>query len=92
MSGRVVSFRGVVVGVERLEEVDGEALCIAGSAGDFEGLFYLVAPKDVLEESALRGMGRAISGLGVIVSVEPLVIKYAGEGSAERSQSAEGSS
>lgn len=73
-SGEIV-FEGVVIGYEKLD-IYGEVLYVTGRVNSVDCFFYLIAPRSILEEYVLKGIGRLISGKGIIINENPLVIKY----------------
>lgn len=71
-----VVFEGVIVGFEDLEEIGRQALFIQGSVNGDPSSFYLVVDSiEVYNELLRLGIGRAVSGKGVVLSKQPLVVK-----------------
>ncbi len=77
-SEKIVRFNGVVVGFEVLEKY-GNVLYVQGSVDDKDSSFYLVVSPELYKEYEVRGVGRMIDGKGVLLSEDPIVIKYLGE-------------
>ncbi|ABN70254.1 hypothetical protein Smar_1159 [Staphylothermus marinus F1] len=79
MSGKKVLFEGVIVGFESPPGYSDPALFIQGSVNNETTSFYLLVPREKHDEYMRLGVGQIISGRGVIVSSEPLVIKLIGD-------------
>ena len=79
MIGDRIRFEGVVVGFESPEGIDEPTLYIQGSIDGEDRAFYLIVPRDMYEEYRVSGVGKMLSGVGVIVKEEPLIIKYLSE-------------
>lgn len=75
MSSEGIVFEGIVIGFENLDNY-GEALYVTGRVDGYECFFYLITPKNIFEEYVLKGIGRLISGFGLVISREPLIIQY----------------
>ncbi|ADI32405.1 hypothetical protein [Staphylothermus hellenicus] len=79
MSSKKVLFEGVIVGFESPPGYSDPALFIQGSINNETASFYLLIPREKHNEYMRLGVGQMISGRGVIVSTEPLIIKLIGD-------------
>jgi hypothetical protein len=70
-----VIFEGVIAGFESPEGYSEPSLYIQGSVNGEPVGFYLLIPKERHEELSRLGVGQMISGKGVIVSRDPLIIR-----------------
>lgn len=70
---RTVSYSGVVVGVESLEGF-GELLVVQGEVEGVSLEFYLKLSETSLKRILELGIGARVSGVGVVVSEDPLVV------------------
>jgi hypothetical protein len=70
---RTVSYSGVVVGVESLEGF-GELLVVQGEVDGVSLEFYLKLSETSLKRILELGIGARVSGVGVVVSEDPLVV------------------
>jgi len=75
----MVVFEGVVVGYETPPGFDEPMLLIQGRVGDVEASFYLVVSREVFEKCLVSGIGKLISGRGVLISEKPIVVRVAGD-------------
>ncbi len=78
MNDNKTRFEGVVVGFESPEGYSDPALYIQGSIDGRETAFYLLVSRDVYEKYVVGGVGKMISGVGIIVSDNPLIIRMVG--------------
>lgn len=74
MSRKVV-FEGVVVGFDDLGGNVGEAVYIQGTLDGRSTSFYILVDKSVLESLKKHGVGRMISGKGLAISEDPIIIR-----------------
>ncbi len=74
-----VYFEGVIVGFESPEGFDEPSLYIQGSVNGEPTGFYLLVPREKHAEYTRLGVGQMISGRGVIVNSDPLVIRLVEE-------------
>ncbi|MEM0380805.1 MAG: hypothetical protein QXP71_05705 [Desulfurococcaceae archaeon] len=70
-----IVFEGIVIGYEELENI-GKVLYLTGRINNTDCFFYLKVSKNMYEEYVLKGIGRLISGRGLIISRNPLIVEY----------------
>ncbi|MEM1676048.1 MAG: hypothetical protein QXW87_03845 [Desulfurococcaceae archaeon] len=70
-----IVFEGIVIGYEELENI-GKVLYLTGRINNTDCFFYLKVSKNMYDEYVLKGIGRLISGRGLIISRNPLIVEY----------------
>lgn len=77
-SEKRVTYNGVIVGFDTLDDY-GKTLYVQGEVNGRATSFYLLVPDKLYREYEVKGVGVMISGKGVLLNNNPLVIKYLGD-------------